>query len=95
MIWLLKLCQPVLFLVNLLNSQNNKQTPVRTFTAATDIGTQNISSRPNNLAKSKQLLFFSIFSKLNVCKKIFSSVWWAHEDSNLGPRDYESPALTN
>ncbi len=21
--------------------------------------------------------------------------WWAHQDSNLGPRDYESPALTN
>lgn len=20
--------------------------------------------------------------------------WWAHEDSNLEPRDYESPALT-
>ena len=22
-------------------------------------------------------------------------VWWARQDSNLGPRDYESPALTN
>jgi hypothetical protein len=21
--------------------------------------------------------------------------WWAREDSNLRPRDYESPALTN
>jgi hypothetical protein len=21
--------------------------------------------------------------------------WWAHQDLNLGPRDYESPALTN
>ena len=21
--------------------------------------------------------------------------WWARQDSNLGPRDYESPALTN
>lgn len=21
--------------------------------------------------------------------------WWAHQDSNLGPRDYESPALTD
>ena len=21
--------------------------------------------------------------------------WWAHEDSNLGPTDYESGALTN
>ena len=20
--------------------------------------------------------------------------WWAHQDSNLEPRDYESPALT-
>ena len=23
-----------------------------------------------------------------------SDVWWAHQDSNLEPRDYESPALT-
>jgi hypothetical protein len=22
-------------------------------------------------------------------------VWWAHQDSNLGPSDYESDALTN
>jgi hypothetical protein len=21
--------------------------------------------------------------------------WWAHQDSNLGPSDYESDALTN
>jgi hypothetical protein len=21
-------------------------------------------------------------------------IYWAHQDSNLGPRDYESPALT-
>jgi hypothetical protein len=21
--------------------------------------------------------------------------WWAHQDSNLGPMDYESTALTN
>ena len=21
-------------------------------------------------------------------------IWWAHQDSNLEPRDYESPALT-
>jgi len=21
-------------------------------------------------------------------------LWWAHQDSNLEPRDYESPALT-
>ena len=24
-----------------------------------------------------------------------SAVWWAHQDSNLGPSDYESDALTN
>ena len=24
-----------------------------------------------------------------------SEVWWAHQDSNLGPIDYESSALTN
>ena len=24
-----------------------------------------------------------------------SEYWWARQDSNLGPRDYESPALTN
>ena len=23
------------------------------------------------------------------------TAWWAHQDSNLEPRDYESPALTN
>src|SRR5690606_34062829 len=23
-----------------------------------------------------------------------TSMWWAHQDSNLEPRDYESPALT-
>jgi hypothetical protein len=23
------------------------------------------------------------------------AVWWAHQDSNLGPSDYESDALTN
>ena len=23
-----------------------------------------------------------------------SEIGWAHQDSNLGPRDYESPALT-
>jgi hypothetical protein len=22
-------------------------------------------------------------------------IWWAHQDSNLGPSDYESDALTN
>ena len=22
-------------------------------------------------------------------------LWWAHQDSNLEPRDYESPALTD
>ncbi len=22
-------------------------------------------------------------------------LWWAHQDSNLGPSDYESDALTN
>ena len=24
----------------------------------------------------------------------WTSMWWAHQDSNLEPRDYESPALT-
>ena len=24
-----------------------------------------------------------------------SPVWWAHQDLNLGPLDYESSALTN
>jgi hypothetical protein len=24
-----------------------------------------------------------------------SGIWWAHQDSNLGPADYESGALTN
>lgn len=24
----------------------------------------------------------------------WTSMWWAHQDSNLKPRDYESPALT-
>ena len=23
-----------------------------------------------------------------------SSIWWAHQDSNLEPKDYESSALT-
>ncbi len=27
-------------------------------------------------------------------KKIMQ-IWWAHQDSNLGPTDYESGALTN
>lgn len=30
--------------------------------------------------------------ELQVIIKIMS--WWAHQDSNLEPRDYESPALT-
>ena len=25
---------------------------------------------------------------------LWTVVWWAHQDSNLEPRDYESPALT-
>ena len=24
-----------------------------------------------------------------------NKIWWAHQDSNLGPTDYESVALTN
>lgn len=24
----------------------------------------------------------------------WTAMWWAHQDSNLKPRDYESPALT-
>ena len=26
--------------------------------------------------------------------RLWIVVWWAHQDSNLEPRDYESPALT-
>jgi hypothetical protein len=27
--------------------------------------------------------------------KYFKEIWWAREDSNLRPMDYESTALTN
>ena len=27
--------------------------------------------------------------------EIGQGIWWAHQDSNLGPTDYESAALTN
>jgi hypothetical protein len=30
-------------------------------------------------------------NKLKCCE----TGWWAHQDSNLGPSDYESDALTN
>ena len=26
---------------------------------------------------------------------LYGLCWWAHQDSNLGPSDYESDALTN
>ena len=43
------------------------------------------------------MLGFSKFPRL--CEQMFrenlGGVWWAHQDSNLGPSDYESDALTN
>ena len=29
------------------------------------------------------------------CNGYFGVGWWAHQDSNLGPSDYEFDALTN
>ena len=40
-------------------------------------------------AEIKQLKDFADVSGLR-----WTSMWWAHQDSNLEPRDYESPALT-
>lgn len=40
-------------------------------------------------AEIKQLKGFVDVSGLR-----WTSMWWAHQDSNLEPRDYESPALT-
>lgn len=31
---------------------------------------------------------------LDIPGLLWTSMWWAHQDSNLEPRDYESPALT-
>ena len=28
------------------------------------------------------------------CFQVIEKIWWAHQDSNLGPTDYESAALT-
>lgn len=38
---------------------------------------------------------FLVFNakKIELNKKAL--IWWAHQDSNLGPADYESDALTN
>ncbi len=33
---------------------------------------------------------------INVQAVVFADfIWWAHTDSNRGPKDYESSALTN
>lgn len=37
--------------------------------------------------------FFELISDENLHLN-FKTFEWAHQDSNLGPRDYESPALT-
>jgi hypothetical protein len=44
---------------------------------------------PNMLGYSKFLVV------LAGAFRVSRFVWWAHQDSNLGPSDYESDALTN
>src|SRR4051794_33086229 len=43
--------------------------------------------------RSKRLLSMST-CRLRVCPDRTLTFWWALTDSNRGPRDYESPALT-
>ena len=38
--------------------------------------------------------YLSVFNLL-IFKYFLSLKWWAHQDLNLGPTDYESAALTN
>ena len=39
---------------------------------------------------------FQIRTKKPLTKKsVAFHYWWAHQDLNLGPKDYESSALTN
>ena len=45
------------------------------------------------LLQAKQRLEFS--SQSRFLPLAAWRTWWAHQDSNLGPEDYESPALTN
>jgi hypothetical protein len=45
-----------------------------------------------------QLPYFGAIPPKATCPQITYSLedgWWAHQDSNLGPTDYESAALTN
>ena len=32
---------------------------------------------------------------VRIPEKLVQNIWWARQDSNLGPKDYESSALTN
>ena len=39
--------------------------------------------------------FFRRHKKRHLGRRLSACfLWWAHQDSNLEPRDYESPALT-
>lgn len=46
----------------------------------------------NQMQKRLKSLFFQDISAFIGRHRIIN--WWAHQDSNLKPRDYESPALT-
>ena len=52
------------------------------------VGNQTMLNFHHSLVKTAKLWS-------NEQPEISLSVWWACQDSNLGPRDYESPALTS
>ena len=43
----------------------------------------------------KMLFFMEIFWIQNSFERSQTLEWWAHQDLNLEPTDYESAALTN
>ena len=49
---------------------------------------------PKRSEKENHLMVFLKRPQIYRALDLASAGWWAHQDSNLGPRDYESPALT-
>ena len=53
------------------------------------------SSDPNKLLKVNELFPRCKFAVNQWAELTVWVGWWAHQDLNLGPTDYESAALTN
>lgn len=51
-------------------------------------GSPHDSGRPSRFGQIGQTMLD------RATRGVRSPLWWAHQDSNLEPRDYESPALT-